>query len=177
MAGPYHGGCKPRGARRARNGKRLGRPAGSLAEYGRRVMWGRCLSRRLSLDEQYQIINVVRGQMSFVDSRSRLPWLVEECDPWERLRLPHFVSKSDFSQERIRCPDLRRGLPMWRRWNRRSGMSRFSIHSRKECAFVGRPHERPFRLLNDSTGAGAVERRCILSPGGFFYRVGYHARL
>lgn len=42
--------------------------------------------RRTSLDELPQLINILRGDMSFVGPRPEMPWRVAEYEPWQRAR-------------------------------------------------------------------------------------------
>ncbi len=42
--------------------------------------------RRTSLDELPQLINILRGDMSFVGPRPELPWRVAAYEPWQRVR-------------------------------------------------------------------------------------------
>jgi exopolysaccharide biosynthesis polyprenyl glycosylphosphotransferase len=42
--------------------------------------------RRTSLDELPQLINILRGDMSFVGPRPEMPWRVADYEPWQRVR-------------------------------------------------------------------------------------------
>ena len=42
--------------------------------------------RRTSLDELPQLINILRGDMSFVGPRPEMPWRVADYEPWQRAR-------------------------------------------------------------------------------------------
>jgi exopolysaccharide biosynthesis polyprenyl glycosylphosphotransferase len=61
-------------------------PLFKIKDDPRRTRTGR-LIRRTSLDEFPQLINVLRGEMSWVGPRPGLPLEVEKYEPWQRQRL------------------------------------------------------------------------------------------
>lgn len=80
----------------------------------RRTRVGRLL-RRLSLDEFPQLINVFRGEMSWVGPRPALPGEVEKYEPWHRQRLdvpqgmtglPQISGRSDLNFDEVCLLDI-----------------------------------------------------------------------
>jgi exopolysaccharide biosynthesis polyprenyl glycosylphosphotransferase len=60
-------------------------PAQKVPNDPRVTRIGRFL-RRTSLDELPQLINILRGDMSFVGPRPEMPWRVAQYEPWQRAR-------------------------------------------------------------------------------------------
>jgi exopolysaccharide biosynthesis polyprenyl glycosylphosphotransferase len=73
------------------------------------------LLRKLSLDEFGQLINVLKGEMSWVGPRPGLPSEVEKYEPWQRQRLeapqgitglPQISGRSDLSFDEVCLLDI-----------------------------------------------------------------------
>ncbi|MFN8457496.1 MAG: sugar transferase [Anaerolineae bacterium] len=60
------------------------------------------LLRKTSLDELPQLINVLRGEMSFVGPRPNVPWEVEEYHGWHKERLEVLPGITGLAQVRGR---------------------------------------------------------------------------
>lgn len=60
-------------------------PAEKIPNDPRVTRIGRIL-RRTSLDELPQLVNILRGDMSFVGPRPEMPWRVAQYEPWQRAR-------------------------------------------------------------------------------------------
>ncbi len=60
------------------------------------------LLRKTSLDELPQLINVIRGEMSFIGPRPNIPWEVEEYRGWHKERLEVLPGITGLAQVRGR---------------------------------------------------------------------------
>ena len=60
-------------------------PVLASEEDKRILLVGRIL-RKTALDELPQLINILRGEMSFVGPRPEMPWLVDKYESWQRKR-------------------------------------------------------------------------------------------
>lgn len=81
----YHEYSNPAGNATTISGNGHGKAADKVREDPRVTGIGRIL-RRTSLDEIPQLINIWRGDMSFVGPRPEMPWRVSAYEPWQRAR-------------------------------------------------------------------------------------------
>lgn len=85
------------GSVQERNGHQVFKPfkSNEVTKIGR-------LLRKTSLDELPQLINVFRGEMSFVGPRPNVPWEVEEYHGWHKERLEVLPGITGLAQVRGR---------------------------------------------------------------------------